>query len=338
MKKSSRLLLLLLTLILLLSPAYAQDKSGWPSQLRFMSGPQGGNWSALGDSLCSLWSSSNLPPAYSVRGAGVTNILNIHARRGDLGFSVTSLLGAALKGEADFSGRRVTNAVIMANLYTQYTYFVMRKDFAEKNSVSSLEDIITKRLSVRFVTLRPGTSSEFVVKALFEKGYGLDYRKALQEWGGAVEYASYDGGAELLAENHADCFAFSVGKVAPIVQSIESRADVVLLPVGQEALDKLSEAYGTVTLTVEPRIYKSLPEGAEPVRTVGDYTCIVIRKDLPESLVYELNKAVWEHKAELAAAVQDMSELEAESALPERVPAHEGSVRFWRGILSGKQQ
>ena len=336
MKKSSRVLLLLLTLILLLSPAYAQDKSGWPSQLRFMSGPQGGNWSALGDSLCALWSSSNLPPAYSVRGAGVTNILNIHARRGDLGFSVTSLLGAALKGEADFSGRRITNAVIMANLYSQYTYFIMRKDFADKNAVKSVEDIITKRIPVRFATLRPGTSSEFVVKALFEKGYGLDYRKAFQNWGGSVEYASYDGGAELLAENHADCFAFSVGKVAPIVQSIESRTDVVLLSVGQEALDRLSDAYGTVTLTVEPGIYKSFPEGSETVKTVGDYTCIVIRKDLPESLVYELNKALWEHKEELAAAVQDMSELEAASALPEKVPAHDGSVNFWRGILSGK--
>ena len=338
MNKSYRLLSALLALIFVVSPSYAQDTSDWPSQLRFMSGPQGGNWSALGDSLCALWSASNLPSASSVRGAGVTNILNIHARRGDLGFSVTSLLGAALKGEADFRGRAVTNAVIMATLYTQYTYFVMRKDYAQKYAIKSVEDLITKKLPVRFATLRPGTSSEFVVKALFEKGYGLDYRKAFQNWGGSVEYSSYDGGAELLVENHADCFAFSVGKVAPIVQSIEERTDVVLLPVGQEALDKLSDAYGTVTLTIEPGIYRSLPEGAEPVKVVGDYTCIVIRKDLPESLVYELNKALWEHKADLAAAVKDMSELEAGSALPEQenIPAHTGSVNFWREILSGK--
>ncbi len=338
MNKSYRLLSALLAFILIASSAYAQESSRWPSQLRFMSGPSGGNWSALGDALCTLWSSSELPHASSVRGAGVTNILNIHARRGDLGFSVTSLLGAALKGEADFSGRRVTNAVIMANLYTQYTYFVVRKDFAQKYSVNSLEDIITRKLPVRFATLRPGTSSEFVVKALFEKGYGLDYRKALQDFGGSVEYASYDGGAELLAENHIDCFAFSVGKIAPAVMNIEEKTDVVLLPVDQKALDKLSDAYGTVTLTIEPGIYKSLPDGAEPVHTVGDYTCIVIRKDLPESLVYELCKTLWEHKSDLAAKIQDISELEADTALPEpaKIPAHTGSVKFWKGILSGK--
>lgn len=334
--KSYRLLSALLAFTFLIFPAYAQDKSQWPSQLRFMSGPQGGNWSALGDSLCAVWSSSGLPKASSVQGAGVSNILNIHTRRADLGFSVTSLLGAALKGEADFSGRKASNAVIMANLYTQYTYFIMRKDFAQKYSIRSVEDIITKKLPVRFAALRPGTSSEFVVKALFEKGYGLDYKKAFQDWGGTVEYSSYDGGAELLADNHIDCFAFSVGKVAPIVRSIEERTDVVILPVGQDALDRLSDAYGTVTLTVEPGIYKSLPEGADPVKTVGDYTCIVIRKDLPESLVYELSKTLWEHKSDLAAAVKDISELEADTALPEKVPAHTGSVRFWREIQAEK--
>ena len=332
MKKSYHLLLVIMILLLTSSLASALDKTGWPSQLRFMSGPQGGNWSTLGDSLCSVWTSSGLLQATSIQGAGVSNILNVHARRGDLGFSVTSLLGAAIKGEADFSGRVISNAVIMTNLYTQYTYFIMRKDFAKKNGISSVDDIVAKKTRMRFATLRPGTSSEFVVKALFDKGYDLDYRKAFQNWGGTVEYASYEGGADLIADNHLDCFAFSVGKIAPIVKNIENMIDVVLLPVSQEALDKLSEAYGTVTFSIEPGIYASLPEGAEPVKTVGDYTCIVVRKDLPESLVMELNRAMWEHKEELAATIQDMREFVPDIALPEKVPAHEGSVRFWSSI------
>ena len=297
-----------------------------------MSGPQGGSWFTLGDALCKIWTASGLPKASSSQGAGVSNILSVHARRGDLGFSVTSLLGAALKGEADFMGRAVNNAVIMCNLYTQYTYFIMRKDFAEANGIKSVDDIAAKKAKVRFATLRPGTSSEFVVKALFEKGYGLDYKKAFQDWGGTVEYASYEGGADLLAENHIDCFAFSVGKAASIVSSIESRTDVMILSAGQEALDKLSEAYGTVTFTVEPGIYKSLPEGAEPVKVVGDYTCLIVRKDLPESLVYELCLAVWDHKEELLSVVQDMRELVPGTALPEKIPAHEGSIKFWSSI------
>ena len=333
MKSSStfKFFLIIALLIFAAASCFAEtDKTGWPSQLRFMAGPDGGNWFTLGTALSEMWTENNLPKTTSSSGGGVSNILNAHARRGDLGFSVTSLLGAALKGEADFKGRTVDNAVIMTNLYTQYTYFIMRKDFAKKNNIKSVEDIINKKLAMRFATLKPGTSSEFVVRALFEKGYGFDYKHAFPDWGGSIEYTSYDGGADLLADNHLDCFAFSIGKIASTVMNIENLVDVVLLPIGQNALDKLSEAYGTVTLTIEPGIYKSLPEGAEPVKTVGDYTCIVIRKDLPENLVYELNKTMFEHKAGLVEAVRDMEEFVPEIALPEKIPAHEGSIKFWK--------
>lgn len=313
--------------------AFAADKTGWPNQLRFMAGPPGGNWFALGTALADAWTNAKMPQTTSTSGGGVSNIINAGNKKGDFGFSVTSLLGAAIKGEADFKGKPVKNAVIMANLYTQYTYFIIRKDYADKHGIKSVGDIVSKKLPIRFATLKPGTASEFVVNALFSKGYGIDYKKELKNWKGSIEYASYEGGADLLADNHLDCFAFSVGKIASIVMNIESKIDIVVLPVEQKALDALSDAYGTVTFTVEPGIYKSVKA---PVKTVGDYTCIVIREDLPESLVYELNKIVWENKAALTSAVKDMSELEPAIALPTKVPSHKGSVKFWNEVMKKK--
>ena len=307
--------------------ADAPNKEGWPAQLRFMAGPPGGNWFALGTALADMWTNNGLPQTTSSTGGGVSNIINANTGKGDFGFSVTSLLGAAIKGEADFEGKAVENSVIMANLYTQYTYFIIRKDYAQKHDIKSVGDIVSKKLPLRFATLKPGTASEFVVNALFTKGYGIKYKDEFKKWGGTIEYASYEGGADLLSDNHLDCFAFSVGKIASIVMNIESKVDVIILPVEQEALDALSEAYGTVTFTIEPGIYKSV---TEPVKTVGDYTCIVIRKDLPETLVFELNKALWANKSALEAAVKDISELEPSIALPTKVPAHPGSVRFWK--------
>ena len=283
----------------------------------------------LGKLLADIWTLSELPTTTATAGGGVSNILNTHAKRYDIGFSVTSLLGAALKGEADFKGRAVNNAVIMTNLYSQYTYFIIRKDYAVKNKINSVEDIIEKKLTPRFATLRPGTSSEFIIKALFEKAWGLDYKKIFQ-----VQYESYESGASLLVNNHLDCFAFSVGKVAPIISSIEDKIDIVFLSVGQDALNKLSESYGTVTLEIQPGIYKSLPQGQAPIKTVGDYTCLVVRKDLPEDLVYELNKMIWEKQYDLALEVPDLSELAPAMALPEKIPAHEGSVKFWNEFFN----
>ena len=309
-----------------LAAADTPDKKDWPDQLRFMAGPPGGSWFALGAALADIWS-KNVVNTSSSTGGGVSNIINANSRKGDLGFSVTSFLGAAMKGEEDFKGRNIDNAVIMSNLYTQVTYFIVRKDFATANNIKTVGDLLKNK--VRFATLKPGTASEFAVKALFTKGYGTDFNKQKADQGWTIEYASYEGGADLMADSHIDCFAFSVGAIASIVMNIESKLDVVVLEVEDGALAAVADAYGTATHVIQPGIYKSV---TAPVNTLGDYTCIVIRKDLPESLVYELNKTMWENREALISAVKDMQELTPELALPKGVPSHPGSERFWNEI------
>lgn len=319
--------LFVLFALALAAGAGAQNKAGWPDQIKFMAGPPGGNWFALGTALSEMWS-KNVLQTTSSTGGGVSNIINADLKKGDFGFSVTSLVGAALAAEEDFSGKDIKNAVVMANLYTQYTYYIIRKDFADKNGIKSFDDLIAKNIPVRFATLKPGTASEFVIKALFKKGYGTDYEQ-LKKKGWTFEFTSYENGADLMADNHLDLFAFSVGKIASIVMNIESSTPIYILPVGQPALDALSKAYGTTTFTVEPGVYKSVKA---PVKTIGDYTCIVVRKDLPDSLVFELNKAMWANKSSLAMAVQDFNELNPKEAIPNGVPSHPGSVQFWKTV------
>ncbi|MDY3869160.1 MAG: TAXI family TRAP transporter solute-binding subunit [Pyramidobacter sp.] len=307
-----------------------------PQQLKFMAGPPGGNWFALGGGLADMWSKEVMQTT-SITGGAVANIINSHMRKGDLGFSNTSMLAVAQKGTDLAIFKRVcSNAKMLANLYTQYTYFIARKDFAEKHGVTTVDDIVNKKLPIRFATLKTGTGSEFVVKAVFESGYGIDYRKAIKEWGGSVEYASYSGGADLIADNHLDVFAFSVGKVAAIVMQIESQTDVVILGMSQEALDKVGEAIGTVTFTVDPGIYKSVTK--EPVKVVGDYTCIVVRGDLDDKVVYDLCKAMYENVDMLAKGVVDIKELDPKTAIPaSSVVSHPGAVKYWTEAAAAKK-
>jgi TRAP transporter TAXI family solute receptor len=319
-----KLAMLVLALAVVLG-AGAQNKAGWPEQLKFMAGPPGGNWFALGTALSELWS-KNVLQTTSSTGGGVANILNTDLKKGDFGFSVVSLVGAALAAEEDFANKDIKNAVVMANLYTQYTYYIVRKDFADKHGIKSFDDLVNKNIPVRFATLKPGTASEFVIKAMFKKGYGTDYDK-LKKKGWTFEFTSYENGADLMADNHLDLFAFSVGKVASIVMNIESSTPIYILPLGQQALDALAKAYGTTTFTIEPGVYKSVKE---PIKTIGDYNCLVVRKDLPDSLVFELNKAMWANRASIAAAVKDFGELTIKDALPANLPAHPGSVQFWK--------
>ena len=273
--------------------------------LRFMTGPVGGNWNILGEVLAKAWRNAQISDVSrrqlaNVRtniGGGVSNILNIHAKRCDIAFSVLSLFHAAIKGDGDFEGRSVDNAMLLTNLYTQCTYFVMRRDFAERNNIKSLEDIIANKIPVKFATLKPGTSTEFIVKAIFDKGFNIDYKTELRKWGGSVEYVSYESGAELLSDRHINCFAFSIGRSSNALQNILSKLDVIILNISPETLSKLAEAYGTVTVSLD-----------NDINTVGDYTCLVVRKDLDQNLIYSLCKAIWQNRDEILKAVPDMQE------------------------------
>lgn len=313
----------ILVMICILSAfIFAQTK--WPSQIRLVSGPSGGTWFALGGTLANMWTQDVIQTT-SGTGGGTSNIVVISRGQADVGLTTLAIFNAALKGIGPFAPNPVKGTVLFANLYRQYTYFIMRKDFASKYGVKSLKDIVEKKLPIRFATLTPGTASEYVIRTIFEVGYGINW-ETIKSWRGRVEFASYSDGANLLADNNIDCFAFQISRVASVIMDIESRVDVVLLPVDDEAIEKVAAVLGTKKFFIEPGIYKSV---TEPVQTVGDYTCLVIRESLPEDLVYKLAESLLKRKEEIAKAFADMAELNAEEAIFEGILAHPGAVKFW---------
>ena len=55
-------------------------QEGWPDQLRFMAGPPGGNWFALGGALADLWTKGTLQTTSSTGGACPTSSTPTTAR------------------------------------------------------------------------------------------------------------------------------------------------------------------------------------------------------------------------------------------------------------------
>lgn len=323
-KKIAAVLLCLFFLTSVCTPCLAAEKP-LPASIRFLSGPPGGSWFALGNALAGLWRDAGIP-ASSVTGGAVSNLSSVNAARADLCFTVTSMLGAAAKGAGDLPA--MDNVALMGSLYSQYTYFVARKDFIAKHKIFLLSDLFEHKVPVRLATLRPGTGSEFMVRTLFEKAYNATY-KTIEKNGGSVQFASYEGGADMLAEGRIDIFAFSVGLHSAVLQQIAQRADVEIMEIDSSALRALSRAYGTQTFLLKPDARKGV---AIPTRTVGDYTCIVVRKDLPDDLVYKLCKTIWRNNKELAALMPDMGELNPKTAMPPQFPLHPGAEKFWSEV------
>jgi len=306
-----------LFILMLLVPSLA-----FAANYRFVSGPQGGNWFVLGGAISSYFSKAGMNTTSST-GGGVSNVVNVDRKKADLGFTVGSLLGAATKAKGKFTSP-VENAVVLANLYPQITYFIARKDFVEKHNVKTLKDALAVQ-GLRIASLKPGTSSEFVVSSLLELGYNTDWQK-IKSAGGQVQFASYSDGAGLIADDHLDIFAFSVGKIASIIMNIESQTEIVILPVDDEALQALGEAYGTGTYDIEPGIYKSV---TSKIPTVLDYTICVVRKDLPDAEVSKMAATLLENKENLATTIKDFADFDAQSAVAKKLPMHPAAKAYF---------
>jgi len=304
-----------------------QTKEEWPQTLRFLHGSPGGTWEQIGGSFAEILS-KELIPTTTRTGGGVSNIVNLNDGKGDLGLTGAILARPAMNGEEPF-GKKITNVAAIANLYRQWFYFVIDKEFADKHGIKSVDDIFKKKVPIRMAVLKPGTLSEFTVKSLLKLGYGVTYED-IKSWGGEVIYASYSDGADQLINGNIDAFAFTLSMPSTVIMKIEARKEIYILPISDEVRQKMHETYGTVTFTFEPGIYKSIKE---PTPTIGTYTQLIVRKDLPEDLVYQITKLFFENKDDLAKSIKALGELTPEEAAKNTVfPLHPGAEKYYKEI------
>ncbi len=300
---------------------------GWPSHLRLLTGPNGGQWFMMGDPIAGVLS-RHVAPTTSRIGGGVANIASLNAKRGDIGFSLTCFLGASQSGEKEYQDIATDNATLLATVYPQVLYFLLRRDFAAKHGIDSVGTLLQKKIPVRFASLKPGTASEFILSLLFKYGYDTSFAK-LREQGWTLAFNNYAETADNFVAGDIDCFAYTAGTTVPLILTMEQHTGVVVLPIDQKVLDLLQKKFKTHTYTIKPGVYKSVPNA---VKTLGDYTCLLIRKDLPDDLAFAVARALWENKKTVADVVVDFGALSPDTALPQGLPAHPGAQAFWRGI------
>jgi len=315
--------------VLFPSASLADDTSreSWPTHLRVLTGPNGGQWFNLGDPIAEALTDDVLPTS-SRMGGGIANLASVDKRMGDIGFSLSCFLGAGESGEEAYASLRVKNAILMANIYPQVLYFLVRKDFADAHGVTDVRSLLSLKEPVRFASLKPGTASEFILNILFAYGYDTSFA-SLQEQGWNIAFNNYAETADNFTNGDLDCFAYTAGTSVPLIQILEEHMEVLILPVEQNVLDLLASKFKTTTYTIKPGTYKSV---TSPIKTLGDYTCLVTRKDFPDDLVFAMCKTLWTHKTAIADVIGDFNGLSPLTALPEGLPVHPGARKFWESL------
>lgn len=307
--------------------ADAKKMARWPAHLRVLTGPNGGQWFQMGEPLADILS-RNVAPATSRSGGGLSNISHLNGKTADMGFTLACFLGAAQSGEPEYQHIAMDNVSLLANVYPQVLYVLVRKDFAVEHGIDSMETLLGKKIPLRFASLKPGTASEFILSMLLKHGYNTSF-EALKAQGWLLSFNDYAETADNFVEGAIDCFAYTAGTEVPLIRTLEEHTRAVILPLSPTVLEALSKKFKTGIHVIQPGDYRSV---TEPILTLGDATCLVVRKDFPDNLVYAMTKAVWENRKTVTDVVKDFGALSPETAMPEGLPVHPGARQFWETL------
>ncbi len=304
----------------------------WPAGLKILAGATGGQWDALGIAISGALNRSVLPTTCYL-GGGISNIANIAAGSGDIGFSMCCFLHNKKLYKDLYGNLSIDNAMLLARIYPQVLYVLVRKEFAQKHGIKSMEDLLKQRIPVHCATLKKGTGSRFLFQLLLMEGYQSSFDQ-LRRQGWKIHFHSYSEIADKFANKELDCFVYMAGSNVPIILSMEKYVDITILPISKKILQSLQDKYNINIHYIDPKIYQCVNG---PIYTISDYTCLVVNKELPKNLVYNITKTIWEQRAYIGYGVKDFLYLSPNTAIDAKARVHPGAIAFWREIQNTQE-
>ena len=298
---------------------YARAR-GAKVRLSIATGQMGGTYYVLGAGLAKVISRHvpSVRVTAELTGASVDNLKFIRAGQADLGLVIGPNLADAYNGQDAFRALGRVPVRALAVLYTQPMHIVT----LARTGIARFAD-----LRGHVVSIQPkGSGTEVVARRMLEAA-GLDPARDL-----VAEHLGAAQAMDALRDGKVDAWFNSSGVPMPAVVELAATAgrEMRLVP-SAELLPALHRRHGA-----EQYPLVVIPAGSyggqdEDVPTVGVATLLVVDEKMGETLAYEITRAVFDHRAELAAihpVARTLSPERAATGSP--VPYHPGAIRFFR--------
>ena len=315
MKKALLIVFMVSLAVCLIAPGAQAEKKF----LRMFSGPEGGSWYPLGSAMMSIVEKNTSLSTSNGPGGGVGNCKAVNAARADLGWSYTHTVYNAYEGRGKFK-KKNTNLRHLMSLYPGVFQIAVPK----KSKIYTVGDLKDKRI----VPGKVGFSGTVIAEQVL-KTYGITF-DSIKKNGGSVSYVGYSDSAALMKDGHSDCYMAVTSCPQSTIIDLNFRPGIRFLPVDAAHMKAILEMEPGLMETIIPKdAYKGLEAD---VPAVGTVTCVVVNKDVPDDMVYEIVKTLYAHWPELAQVKKKAIEAsKPEKALMgARIPVHPGAMRYYK--------
>ena len=302
------------------NPQELARRAGAKTRLSIATGGTGGVYYPYGGAIARVIT-ENLPGVEAtaeVTAASVDNLKLIRDHKSDIAFSLADTLDDAMAGRGAFTRKGPVPARVLAVLYDNYTHLVA----SGSSGVTRTVDLAGKQVSIGAA----GGGTELIATRVL-RAAGLEPGRDLKPVSLGVAQS-----VDALKDGKIDAFFWSGGVPTASILDLASTAGVTwrLVP-NDDALGALQQTYGTslyARLIVPRDAYPGLPGD---VAVVGVSNLLVVHRDMPEQLAYDITRLLFERQAELVAVHAEAARLRpATESTASPAPFHPGAIRYYR--------
>jgi len=304
---------LILLIVFSASSAWAQKTV----RLSIATGGTGGSYYPIGGGIANIISKyvPYTEATAEVTNASVDNCLLVGKGKAELALTMGDTVWEAYQGTGKFKEKLPLRAV--AVIYPNSMYLVT----LEGKGIEKVPDLRGKRVS----TCSPGSGTEVMALRLLE-AYGMNVDKDMKR-----DRLGVSESAGAIKDRKIDAYFWVSALPTPSVLDLAATPGIKMKLIAHaDAVPKMRAKYGPLYSAgvIPARTYPG-QEADVPIALVVNM--LVCNENMKESIVYDILKAIFEHKPELEAvhrATVDLK-LEAQKMDASPIPYHPGAIRYF---------
>ena len=254
--------------------------------------------------------------------ASVANCNLIKDHQIESAFVQNNVAYSAYEGKDQFAGKPVKNLRGIASLYPETIQIVARAD----SGIKSMKDIKGKKL----IPGDRGSGTEVDTLNVLAS-HGLTYK----DFAG-VDWLGFSGASQRLQDKQADVTFTTAGWPTAAITELAMSTNIVLVPIDEAMINKITKMYAFYSKVVIPKgTYKGMTADVATITTMAQW---VVDEQVPEELVYNLTKALWEKSKDGLSGADVMAKVHAKgkdvqlkTALSGMaIPLHPGAAKYYK--------
>jgi uncharacterized protein len=296
---------------------------GATAQERFITigtGGQTGVYYVVGQSICRLVNRNSAETGLKCTapstGGSIANINAIKAGDMDMGVAQSDWQYHAYNGTSDFEGNKFDKLRAVFSVHPEPFTVVARAD----SGIETFDDLFGKRVNVG----NPGSGQRATMDVVLEA-----MGKSTDDFALASELKPAEQSAAL-GDNKVDAIIYTVGHPNGSIQEATSTVDARLVDVNGPAIQKLIDENPYYSAaTIPGGMYAGNPDDIE---TFGVRATFVTSADVPDDVVYEVVKAVFDNFDRFKGLHPAFANLTPEEMVTQGLsaPLHPGAEKYYR--------